>query len=366
MNNQCIIYCRVSTKEQYEEGTSLAFQEQKCREYAMCHNHTLAEVFLEKGESAKTKDRPELQRMLNYCRNHRTVVSTILIYKIDRLSRNTDDYSTIRLYLKRYNITIVSITEEFEDTPLGKFMENLMANLAQFDNDIRTERTINGMKQAVFEGRYVWKAPIGYENCTVEGKATIRPSLDGKLITRAFELIATNTFSPKHVQQILGMVSSRSQFYRTLHNPIYAGIIEKFGTRMPGKFLPLVSMEIFEKVQHNLSRKKVQFRFYKITHPDFPLKRFITDRSGSKLTGYWSTGKGGRYAYYRFSDCKIYYPKAKIETLFISFVIKHFGEEKAQEWLAADIDKKIEIQDEYFPDGLMLVGDSFIEKTNYL
>ncbi len=63
---------------------------------------------------------------------------------------------------------IKSVTEYFEDTPAGRFMENIIANVGQFDNDVRTERCIGGMREAINEGRYVWMAPIGYKN--VRGK----------------------------------------------------------------------------------------------------------------------------------------------------------------------------------------------------
>jgi DNA invertase Pin-like site-specific DNA recombinase len=60
---------------------------------------------------------------------------------------------------KRYGASIKSVTEHIEDTPVGRFMENMIANVAQFDNDVRAERCSNGMKDTIRDGRYVWMAP---------------------------------------------------------------------------------------------------------------------------------------------------------------------------------------------------------------
>ena len=139
-----MIYCRVSTKEQVEEGNSLVTQEKICKEYALKQGYSITQIFIEQGESAKTADRPQLQNLLAFCANRKNRVSAVIAYKLDRLSRNTDDYSQIRLLLKRYGVEIKSTTEYFENTPVGRFLENTMANIAQFDNDIRSERCAGG------------------------------------------------------------------------------------------------------------------------------------------------------------------------------------------------------------------------------
>jgi site-specific DNA recombinase len=64
-------------------------------------------------------------------------VQAVIIYKLDRLSRNTDDYSSIRMLMRRHNVEIKSVTENFENTPSGRFMENIIATVAQFDRRYR-------------------------------------------------------------------------------------------------------------------------------------------------------------------------------------------------------------------------------------
>ncbi|MFA6257737.1 MAG: recombinase family protein [Candidatus Paceibacterota bacterium] len=173
VKKRAVIYVRVSTKEQVDEGNSLSTQEKICREYCFKNDYDITEIFIEQGESAKTANRTELQKLLAFCSDKKNRVGVVVIYKVDRLSRSVEDYSHLRLFFKKYGIEIKSTSEYFEDTAQGKFMENMFANVAQFDNDVRAERCAGGMKDAMRDGRYVWMATVGYKNVQVAGRATI-------------------------------------------------------------------------------------------------------------------------------------------------------------------------------------------------
>ena len=322
---KAVIYCRVSTKEQVEEGNSLVTQEKNCRDFAKKNGYEIGAVYIEQGESAKTADRTELKKLLSFCAIKKNGISAVIAYKIDRISRNTDDYSQIRILLKRYGVEIKSTSEYFEDTPAGRFMENIIANVAQFDNDVRSERSIGGMRDAVREGRYVWAAPYGYSNVKVNGKATIVPNHLAPLIRRAFEMIAENTQPMEEVRrQIIseGLVNSvgtpisKSHFYHSLRLELYAGWICKFGERHKGKFNPIISEELFNQVQHVLAQKKRTGRKYLKENADFPLRRFITYPTGQMLTGCWSKGRHRKYPYYLFHHRGLNIRKELLENTF--------------------------------------------------
>lgn len=326
---RAIIYCRVSTKEQVDEGNSLITQEKECKEYARKNGYEVASVFVEQGESAKTADRTQLQILLRYIADKKNKVNALIIYKLDRLSRNTDDYSQLRILFKKYGVEIKSVSEPFENTPTGRFMENMMANVAQFDNDVRAERCKGGMIEAVKEGRYVWMAPVGYENTRIAGKANITPSQMAPLVRKAFELVAKHLSPTDEIRQLLtkeglalpnGKPVSKGYFYKMLRNKMYAGYILKFGECSKGNFEPLVSLETFEQVQRVLKSKGWIVSDYKTDNPDFPLRRFAVNMNNEKLTGSWSKGNGGRYAFYRFGNFRPYYQKAPFEKDFMDFM----------------------------------------------
>lgn len=320
---QAVIYCRVSTKEQVEEGNSLVTQEKNCREYAAKNNLAIVKVFIELGESAKTADRTELQQMLKFCADKKNDIATVIAYKIDRISRNTDDYSQIRILLKRYGVEIKSTTEFFENTPAGRFMENIIANVAQFDNEVRAERSLGGMKQAVLEGRYVWMAPFGYANVKVNGKATIAPSNQSTILIEVFNFIANNECSVESVRQHINkkykLNLARSVFYLMLKNPIYTGKIKKFGMVVVGNFEALIDDELFFRVQKIVSRK-YKIKKYAKDNPDFPLRRFVTCQNGLSVSGGWSAGRLRKYPYYRMLDTGKLIAKEVLENKFIDYL----------------------------------------------
>ncbi|HRN70524.1 MAG TPA: recombinase family protein, partial [Candidatus Woesebacteria bacterium] len=158
-----IIYTRVSTKEQVE-GYSLTYQESFCREYAERQGWNVVQVFQEQGESAKTANRTQLQKLLDYCQKNKGKVDILLVHKLDRFARNTADHQAVRAVLVRYGVKVRSVTEQIDDNSAGKFMENIFSAVAQFDNDVRSERTKAGMLEKLRQGHWPWKAPLGYKN----------------------------------------------------------------------------------------------------------------------------------------------------------------------------------------------------------
>lgn len=351
-NKRAVLYCRVSTKEQVDEGNSLGTQERICKDYAIKNEYSVAEVFIEQGESAKTADRTELQKLFAYCADKRNNIKAVIIYKLDRLSRNTDDYSQIRLLLKRYGVEIKSTSEHFEDSPVGRFMENTMANIAQFDNDIRAERCSGGMKEAMREGRYVWMAPVGYDNVKVGGRATIaqNPTM-APLIQKTFELIASNIYPTEEVRRIIskeglcnkqGKPLTKGYFYNLLKNEVYAGLIVKFGEKHKGLFNPIISEELFSQVQRVLKHKGRKHSAYVTDHPDFPLRKFVVNNDNNKkLTGSWSSGRNKRFPYYRFGGKDSNYNKYKFEDNFMLFMDKYGIDEKNFEELKVLVNKHL-------------------------
>jgi site-specific DNA recombinase len=325
---RAIIYCRVSSREQVEEGNSLATQERICKEYALKHGFTVEKIFIEKGESAKTTDRTELKNLLTYCQQHKNQISTLIAYKLDRIARQNDGYSQIRVLLRTFGITITSATESFDDSPSGRFMERIIANVAQFDNDVRIERCVGGMKEAVGEHRYVWLAPMGYDNVRIAGKTNIHPNDRAQAVRTAFEEIARNLQPIEEIRRQVnnsltnkaGKPISKAHFYRLLKNEIYAGWIIKFGTRTKGIFEPIVSQELFDQVQRVLKKRKRSNMQYRTEHPDSPLRRFVFDENGYKITGAWSKGTSKRYAYYRFIQGRKDYRKEFLESKFGEFL----------------------------------------------
>jgi DNA invertase Pin-like site-specific DNA recombinase len=153
-----VIYVRVSTKEQ-TENLSLPTQLKACEEYCERQGFHVLARFREEGESAKTVDRTELQKLLQFCRKNKGTVQFVVVFNLTRFAREKYDHFALRAHLKSLGISLRSATEPIDDTSTGKLMEGVLAAFAQFDNDVRSERTRGGMKAALELGRWTFLAP---------------------------------------------------------------------------------------------------------------------------------------------------------------------------------------------------------------
>jgi site-specific DNA recombinase len=325
-----VLYCRVSTVEQVQ-NLSLSTQEKACRDYAEREGYAVAEVFVDRGESAKTTDRPEFQRLLTYCRQHAGKVHAVIVYGLSRFSRNSADHHAIAALLRGRGIALRSVTEPIDDSPAGRFMEGICAAMAQFDNDLKSDRTKAGMRAAAERGRWVWRAPAGYRN---GAKALGEPSLvpDGAkadAIRQAFQDIASTDRGVIDVWRAavrsglagLSGATSLQTMHRILRSPVYVGRLTSRGLGADGRgdWVPLVDEPTWLHVQARLRLAELPAK--RRQHPDFPLRRFVhCGTCGEPLTGGWSTGRSARYAYYNCRRHCVQTTKRVLEEALLEFL----------------------------------------------
>ncbi|GFP20581.1 site-specific DNA recombinase, partial [Candidatus Hakubella thermalkaliphila] len=123
----CLLYARVSTDKQAQKDLSIPAQIAAMKEYARRNGWKVMGHFIDEGESAKTADRPELKRLIQHCKENKGI-DIVLVHKIDRLARNLIDYATIKAILKQKGIRLVSVSEPFDDNPIGHLLENIIAS----------------------------------------------------------------------------------------------------------------------------------------------------------------------------------------------------------------------------------------------
>ncbi len=119
-----VIYVRVSTKEQ-TENLSLPSQLKACEEYCERQGFHVLARFREEGENAKTADRTELQKLLQFCRKNKSTVQFVVVFDVTRFAREKYDHFALRAHLKSLGISLRSATEPIDDTSTGKLMEGV-------------------------------------------------------------------------------------------------------------------------------------------------------------------------------------------------------------------------------------------------
>jgi DNA invertase Pin-like site-specific DNA recombinase len=327
---RAVIYCRVSTKEQ-TLNLSLPTQLKACREYCRQRGYSIVREFMEEGESAKTINRTRFQELLSYCRENKGNVQAVVVYNISRFARDRYDHVVVRTQLYKLGVTLRSVSEPIDDSSVGKLMEGIVSVVAQFDNDQKSERTAAGMRAALQLGRWTFKAPLGYVNSSVaDGPSLLPDRARVELMRLAFSLVADGRSVPDVLRQInaaglkgaKGRPLSLQSFRATLRNPICAGRIEvpKWGISRVGDFEPLVGEAVFRRVQRRLNAKAPEPTLHTRDREDFPLRRFLScAKCRRPISGSWSRGRSGRYAYYHCPKCSgIRGRRHEVENLFLA------------------------------------------------
>ncbi|SDI89756.1 Site-specific DNA recombinase [Frankineae bacterium MT45] len=268
-----ISYVRVSTKEQAErdgdpEGFSIPAQREANRRKAESLGSVIIDEFVDRGESARSSARPELQKMLAYVKAH-PEISYVIVHKVDRLARNRMDDVEINLALQQSDVTLVSATENIDETPSGMLLHGIMSSIAEFySRNLATEVT-KGMNQKAMGGGTPGRAPLGYLNVrttNADGREARTIALDPEradLIGWAFEAYATGDWSIVRLADELELrgLTNRpspkfparpvrtSHLYGILTHPYYKGEVVWRGARYPGRHPQLVDTATWNQVQ---------------------------------------------------------------------------------------------------------------------
>ena len=282
----CILYLRVSTDDQVK-NFSLQTQEEICTTAAQRMDYMIVKTFREEGESAKTADRPELIKLLDYCFQNKKTINSVLVYRFDRVARNTLDHLAIKAKLAEHAIKLESATEPTDDTPTSKFMETVIAAVAELDNSIRAERAKNGLHKR-FQAGLSTRTPLGYTNSNVNGKRVQTPDANFPLVKMAWELMATGTKSLSEMAKIMNewglrvcyrkhiKLITKQYISKLFKNKFYIGYLTSkvYQEEVRGQYAPMISEETFYQVQAIISgNNQVPIGVkHKVVNALFPLR----------------------------------------------------------------------------------------------
>ncbi len=279
---RCVIYLRVSTKEQAEkdlteDGFSIAAQREACVRRIRDEGWELLDEYVGKGESARTADRPQLRAMLTRI-GEESDVEAVVVHKIDRLARNMEDHVAIRALLRRRGVALVSVTENLDETASGRLVEGIHALMAEFYSANLANEVRKGMGQKAKLGGYPHKAPLGYLNVRepIGGRqvAHIVPDPErAPLVRAAFELYATGEWTVERLAQEMAHRGLRNRgrnghypakaltvsgLARLLGHRAYVGVVDWDGVEYEGSHEPLVDRATFDKVQELLAARAIR------------------------------------------------------------------------------------------------------------
>ena len=261
------------------EYNSLQAQEEICAGYVQMRGRDpgadctweVADTYRDTGYSGGTLERPALKKLLADIEAGR--IDTVVVYKIDRLSRSIHQFYRVWEVLERRGIGLVSATQDLNTTTSqGKLMLNMLLSFGQFEREQIGERTRDKVAAARKKGRWTGGCPVlGYDVDPRGGRLLVNED-EATLVREIFRLYAASPSLTKVVQELDrlgwrrkswtrrdGVLREGSGFdkpglLRLLRNPLYAGHVHHKGSLHPGEHPAIVDEATWERVQALLSR----------------------------------------------------------------------------------------------------------------
>lgn len=185
---KCAVYVRKSTEHGLEQAfNSLDNQEQSCKAYISSqafNNWEYTKTYSDGGISGGTMERPGLQEMLSDIA--RGIINTVVVYKVDRLSRSILDFHNMMKYFDKYNCNFVSITQAFDtSTSMGKLTLNMLLSFAQFEREVSSERVRDKIRASKAKGLWMGGIPpLGYD---IKDKKLVINEAEAQQVKTLFE-----------------------------------------------------------------------------------------------------------------------------------------------------------------------------------
>lgn len=307
---KAVVYVRVSSKEQEDEGFSIPAQVKLLHDYAVGHAFEITREFRD-VETAKAAGRAQFQEMVEFLRKNREV-GVVLVEKTDRLYRNFRDYVTLEELGLEIHLVKENEVLSKDSRSHAKLVHAIKVVLAKNYIDNLSEEIRKGMNEKAAQGIWPSFAPLGYRNVEgAHGKRIIASDPEmAPLIGRLFDLYATGSYSLKEITHAMkreGLCFRRSKagmpratVHKILRNPVYYGDMSWKGRLYRGVHEPIVSRELWDRVQAVLDG-----RFAKRTRKgkrDFAFSGLIAcGHCGCALV---AEIKKGRYVYYHCTGYK--------------------------------------------------------------
>ena len=319
---RCAIYTRKSSEEGLEQDfNSLDAQREACEAYITSQRSegwiTLPRLYDDGGWSGGTMERPALKALLADIAAG--LVDTVVVYKVDRLTRSLTDFARIVDVFDEAKVSFVSVTQSFNTTTsMGRLTLNMLLSFAQFEREVTGERIRDKIAASKAKGMWMGgRPPLGY---TVEDRKLVIVPEEAEQVREIFrryltlgsvydlvhDLAARNIRAKRHVSvtgnQTGGGILERGALYHLLQNHIYRGEITHKDHIYPGQHDPIIDQSLWDAVQQRINLNRVE-REGGINKVGVSLLAgLLRDEEGFGFTAVHANKKGRRYRYYVSRD----------------------------------------------------------------
>jgi DNA invertase Pin-like site-specific DNA recombinase len=372
-SQRCAIYTRKSTEDGLEqEFNSLDAQREACAAYVLSQRHEgwtlLPDLYDDGGFSGGSMERPGLKRLLTDIEAGR--VDTIIVYKVDRLTRSLADFAKIVDVLDAAGASFVSITQSFNTTTsMGRLTLNVLLSFAQFEREVTGERIRD--KIAASKKKGLWMGgpvPLGYDVCerklvVNENEAEVvrhiyRTYLELGSVKELIGVLAREGARTKVQVRTStghrgGIAFGRGCLFHLLKNRIYLGEIVHKGAAYPGEHEAIVPLELWTAVQERLAeRARIRVLGNGADHPSL-LAGIIRDGEGRSMSPSHANKGPRRYRYYVTHESHVSQQQPAwrvaahdLEAIIVNRLAEHLGDPAASisttDQHRGDADRRVE------------------------
>ena len=333
MIKTAVIYARYSCDNQSEQ--SIEGQLRVCQEYAQKNNILILDTYIDRAMTGTNDNRPDFQRMLKD--SDRREWSYVLVYKLDRFSRNKYETAIHKKTLRDNGVKVLSVMENIPDTPEGIILESLLEGMNQYYSAELAQKVSRGMKETRRKG-YYQGGPLlyGYQ---LDGRKIIINESEAEIVRYMYEEYAKGVYVKDIIKALSekgitykGRPFVKNSVYNILRNEKYSGVYKHGDEVIDNMYPQIVPTELFEKVRAIVNKNKFGKRSVKT---DFLLLHKIKcGYCGQSINAESGTTKNGTRIYYykcngrkkRLNDCnKSVVRKEVLEELVLNAIIEELN-----------------------------------------
>ena len=308
---RCVIYCRKSSSDGLDRDyTSIDCQTDTCKAYIERHARDgwtfTGKVYADGGFSGGTTNRPDFQRMMESVRSGE--IDIIVIYKLDRISRNKRDFWNLAHELKQYNVTISTATQFVEmQTSGGRAATGVMMDFAEYEREIDSERINGQIRAARMAGRWASAAtPYGYAKTQhaelvvdEEAAKRVRFIFDRYIVIKSARQVAVE-LNERFGDKEANRPWRTTHVYRILENIAYKGYVQYRDREYKGIHAPLVTEEVWAKAREIAAGNVVAEGGEKRIETVAEFKGILKcGHCGGAMVPKFAVRSGRRYIYYK-------------------------------------------------------------------
>ncbi|MGB6742817.1 MAG: recombinase family protein [Terracidiphilus sp.] len=315
---RCAIYTRKSSEEGLEQSfNSLDAQREACLAYILSQRQegwrALEAHYDDGGYSGGSMERPGLKRLLADIEAKK--IDTVVVYKVDRLTRSLADFAKIVEAFDQRGISFVSVTQQFNTTSsMGRLTLNILLSFAQFEREVTGERIRDKIAASKRKGMWMGgNIPLGYD---LKDRHLIVNEREAEQVREIYRLylelgcvkklrahleahrIKSKTHISRSGRSSGGTAFSRGALYKLLRNKTYLGEVPHKEQSYPGEHEAIVDRELWERVRARMQESVHDRRHGTNAASPSLLRGLLYDGEGNRFTPSHAVRRGKRYRYY--------------------------------------------------------------------